>query len=171
MDADVMARISKILMVSAIAFYVSLVVFGNITDPNTNYVAVQHVLSMDTVLLETTIKYRAITSLEMQKLFFILIVCSEACIAILCWIGAFRMLTKLLAGAAHFNASKKMAIAGLTLGVLTWQVGFISIGGDWFGMWMSKEWNSSNDAFQIVVTILLALIYVSHKDENCNFHE
>jgi len=35
--------------------------------------------------------------------------------------------------AVVFNCSKSIAIAGLTLGFLVWQVGFMSIGGEWFG--------------------------------------
>src|SRR5215211_6759756 len=53
---------SKIVLVGAIALFASLVAFGNLTDYNTNFVFVQHVLSMDTVFPFSTIKYRAITS-------------------------------------------------------------------------------------------------------------
>ena len=53
---------------------------------------------------------------------------------------------------------------GLTLGFLTWQVGFMSIGGEWFGMWMSKQWNGVPDAFRFFVTIILVLIYLVQRD-------
>ena len=49
-------RLSKVALVAAIAFYASLVAFGNITD----YAFIQHVLSMDTMFPNATIKYRAI---------------------------------------------------------------------------------------------------------------
>ena len=77
------------------------------------------------------------------------------------------MSTGLTAGvtAQAFNRSKKLAIAGLTLGFLTWQVSFMSIGGEWFGMWMSSEWNGVPDAFRFFITILGVLIYLVHKDE------
>lgn len=59
-----------------------------------------------------------------------------------------------------FRRAKKYAIAGLTLGFLVWQVGFMSVGGEWFGMWMSKEWNGVPDASRFFTTLLLVLIYV-----------
>ncbi len=44
-------RLSKALMVCAIALFATLVVFGNMTDYNTNFVFVHHVLQMDTISL------------------------------------------------------------------------------------------------------------------------
>jgi hypothetical protein len=35
----------------------------------------------------------------------------------------------------------------------------MSIGGEWFGMWMSEKWNGVPDAFRFFVTILMVLIY------------
>ena len=54
-------RAAKVVMVAAIALFASLVAFGNLTDYNTNFVFVEHVLSMDTIFPFSTIKYRAIT--------------------------------------------------------------------------------------------------------------
>jgi len=53
----------------------------------------------------------------------------------------------------------------LTLGFLVWQVGFMSVGGEWFGMWMSKQWNGVPDAFRFFITILAVLIFLSLRDE------
>src|SRR5690606_5204885 len=153
-------RLSKAAMVAAIALFATLVAFGNITDYWTNFVFVQHVLSMDTVFPETTIRYRAITSPVPHHPAYVLIITAEAATAVLCWIGAYRLLRAVKAPAAVFNLSKSIAIAGLTLGFLVWQVGFMSIGGEWFGMWMSEQWNGVPSAFRFVMTILGVLIYV-----------
>lgn len=75
-----------------------------------------------------------------------------------------RLLRGLKLPAASFNRAKTFAIAGLTLGFLTWQVAFMSVGGEWFGMWMSKQWNGVPDAFRFFVTILLVLIYLVPRD-------
>jgi predicted small integral membrane protein len=80
--------------------------------------------------------------------------------AILCWIGAFAMFGRLSGDAKSFNHSKKWAIAGLSVGFLVWQVGFMSIGGEWFGMWMSSTWNGIESAFRFFITIIAVLIYV-----------
>ena len=58
----IVTRLSKTAFVAAIAFFATLVSFGNITDYDTNFGFVQHVLMMDTIFPDATIKYRAITN-------------------------------------------------------------------------------------------------------------
>jgi predicted small integral membrane protein len=156
-------RLSKTAMVAAIAFFATLTAFGNITDYNTNWAFVQHVLSMDTIDPTATIKYRAIDNHALETAGYLTIIAAEALTAILCWIGAARLLAA-SADAAAFNRAKGFAVAGLTLGFLLWQVGFMSIGGEWFGMWMSAKWNGVPDAFRFFVTILMVLIYLMLPD-------
>jgi predicted small integral membrane protein len=62
----IVLRISKVVLVTAIAFLVSLVVFGNLTDYGTNWAFVKHVLLMDSIFPDSTIRYRAITRPELQ---------------------------------------------------------------------------------------------------------
>jgi predicted small integral membrane protein len=151
-------------MVAAIALFASLVAFGNITDYSTNWAFVQHVLSMDTVYPTTTIRYRAIESPALQTAGYMLIIAAETLTAVLCWIGAVRLLIA-SGDATAFNRAKGVAVAGLTLGFMIWQVGFMSIGGEWFGMWMSSKWNGVPDAFRFFVTILMVLIYLVLPDQ------
>jgi predicted small integral membrane protein len=159
-------RMSKVAMVAAVGLFASLVAFGNMTDYGTNFAFVQHVLSMDTVFPETTIGYRAITSPVLHQAAYGLIIAAETITALLCWVAAFQMLRKLKMPAPEFNRSKGSAVAGLTLGFLVWQVGFMSIGGEWFGMWMSQQWNGVPSAFRFLVTILAVLIYVALPDSD-----
>lgn len=157
-------RYSKVLLVAAIAFFASLVAFGNITDYGSNFAFVHHVMLMDTIFPDATIKYRAIDSLALHHAFYIVIIALETLTAVLCWWGAWRLLRQARATGAAFNRSKSMAIAGLTLGFLVWQVGFMSVGGEWFGMWMSKQWNGVPDAYRFFTTIGLVLIYLVQRD-------
>lgn len=159
-------RASKAAMVAAIALFASLVAFGNITDYGTNFAFVQHVLSMDTIFPDATIGYRAITDPALHHAAYALIIAAETLTAILCWIGAFMLLARMRTDAVRFNRAKAWAIAGLTLGFLVWQVGFMSIGGEWFGMWMSEQWNGVPDAFRFLMTILGVLIFVALRDED-----
>jgi predicted small integral membrane protein len=55
-------RLAKIVMCLALGLLCLLVAFDNVTDYATNYLFVQHVLSMDTTLPGNSLKYRAITS-------------------------------------------------------------------------------------------------------------
>jgi len=54
--------------------------------------------------------------------------------------------------------------AGAGLGFLLWFTGFMVIGGEWFAMWQSKEWNGVPSAFRFDVILLLVLIFVMQKD-------
>jgi predicted small integral membrane protein len=154
-------RIAKTAMVAAIAVLFSIVAFGNITDYGTNFAFVQHVLSMDTLFPTTTITYRAITSPARHRLAYAAIIATEIAIALLCWLGALALLRALYAPAERFNRAKPFAIAGLTLGFLLYQIGFITIGGEWFGMWMSQQWNGAPDAFRYLTTLIMILIFVA----------
>ena len=158
-------RAAKAATVAAIALFASLVTFGNVTDYNTNFAFVEHVLSMDSIFPLSTIKYRAITSSALHHAAYHFIIAVEALIALLCWIGAAALARRLRADAAAFNRAKTFAVLGLTLGFLLWQVGFMSIGGEWFGMWQSQQWNAVPSAFRFVVVIIAVLIFVAMPDQ------
>ena len=156
----IVIRAAKIAMVAAIALFATVVAFGNITDYGTNFAFVQHVLSMDTIFERSTIHYRAVTSPALHHLAYAAIIATEALTAVLCWIGAYALLRRLRAEAAVFNRAKTFAVAGLTLGFLLWQVGFMTIGGEWFGMWQSQSWDGVPSAFRFVMVIAAVLIVV-----------
>ena len=154
-------RLSKVALVASVALTVSLVVFGNIADYGTNWAFVTHVLSMDTVFPDSSIRHRAIADPTLQMLIYWLIIAAECGTAILCWAGAFALLRAVKAPEPTFGAAKKWSVAGLTLGFLTWQGGFMAIGGEWFGMWQSTIWNGEASAFRFHMTIIAVLIYLA----------
>ncbi len=94
-----------------------------------------------------------------------MIIATEAATAVLCWIGAVMLLRRLRADAGAFNRAKTFAVLGLTLGFLLWQVGFMSIGGEWFGMWQSQQWNGVPSAYRFVMVIVAVLIFVVLPDQ------
>lgn len=158
-------RVAKTATVAAIALFASLVTFGNLTDYGTNLAFVQHVLSMDTIFAWSTIGYRAITNPALQHAAYAVIIAAEGVTALLCWIGAAALVRRLYAEAAAFNRAKGPAVVGLTLGFLLWQVGFMSIGGEWFGMWQSRQWNGVPSAFRFASIIIAVLIFVALPDQ------
>ncbi|SPP32410.1 hypothetical protein ARAF_2574 [Arsenophonus endosymbiont of Aleurodicus floccissimus] len=160
-------RLSKALAVCAVALLCLFSGIGNITDYDTNFALIRHVLLMDTIFPEATIKYCEIESPTAHNVSYIILIILQTLTAVLCWIGGIRLLANLKNTAANFNRKKKIAISGLTLGFLTWQVVYISLGREWFGMWMS-EWNSGAEAFQVYTTILLVIIYLVHRDRDRN---
>ena len=167
----IIVRLAKIAMVASIALFATIVAFGNITDYGTNFAFVEHVLSMDTIFERSTIRYRAITSPALHHLAYAAIIATEALMAVLCWIGAWALWRKLRADAGAFNRAKVFAVLGLTLGFLLWQVGFMTIGGEWFGMWQSKSWDGVPSAFRFVMVIMAVLIFVVLPDGNLERRE
>jgi predicted small integral membrane protein len=164
-------RAAKAATVAAIALFDSLVAFGNLTDYNTNLAFVEHVLSMDSIFPRSAIKYRAITSPMLQHAAYAAIIATEIAMAVLCWIGAAMLARRLRADAIAFNRAKTIAVIGLTLGVLLWHAGFMSIGGEWFGMWQSQQWNGVPSAFRFLMTAITALIFVAMPDQELDGRE
>ncbi|KGP62595.1 membrane protein [Legionella norrlandica] len=159
-------RFSKVLLVIAVSFFCLLTAFGNITDYPTNFPAVVKVMTMTDVFPNSTITYRAITNPTLHYIAFIIIIIMECLTAVFSGIGAWKLFKARNESAEVFNHSKSWAIGGLTLGFMTWQVIFMSIGAEWFGMWMSPMLNSAlTTAFHIFITILAVMIYLLIKDE------
>ncbi len=159
-------RLTKVLLVATIALFATLVTFGNITDYNTNFEFVRHVLSMDTTLPSSGVRYRAITSPTIHHIAYGLIILTEGAVACLCWAGAWRLLRAIPRPAEDFNNAKSLAYAGLGLGLMLWQLGFIVIGGEYFSMWQSSSWNGVPAAFRFVMMIGLTLVIVALPDQN-----
>ena len=162
-------RAAKAATVAAIALFASLVTFGNLTDYDTNLAFIQHVLSMDTIFPSSRISYRAITNPALQEAAYGLIIAAEAMTAVLCWIGAAALVRR--SDADTFNRAKSVAIVGLTLGFLLWHVGFMVIGGEWFGMWESQHWSGVPSAFRFLMTCIAVLIFVAIPDQELDRKE
>ncbi len=159
-------RRSKILCIAAISFFCLLTSFGNISDYYNNFSLVERALTMKDAFPNSTITYRAITNPVLHHVAYLIIIILETLTAVLCMVGTWKLFRARNQTGALFNKNKNWAIAGLTLGFLTWQVLFMSIGGEWFGIWMSQMLHGAIAAsFHIFITILAVLIYVGIKDE------
>ena len=156
-----MTRVAKLLLLSGVAFFYTLVVFNNLTDYNTNAQFVRHVLLMDTTIPGNNGMGRSISSPVIDRVFYLTIIAWEIATAILLWWGALRLLRALRRPAAAFNAATLLPVLALTLSLLMWLVAFVSVGGEWFLMWQSKVWNGEETAFRnfaITAIVLLLLL-------------
>lgn len=158
-------RVAKTISVFAIGLMALLIVIGNTTDYYTNYHFVEHVLKMDTIFPDSHIHYRHIDNPVLFHTGYILIIAMEAMMAFCCLKGSWRLFTNLKADAVTFQASKNWAVAGITIGVLIWFMGFEVIGGEWFAMWQSAAWNGLGSAERIVSFLVLSMILLHLKDE------
>jgi predicted small integral membrane protein len=156
-------RISKVLLLLTTAIYFSVVVFGNVTDYNSNFQFVNHVLSMDTTFEGNSLMWRAITNPVIHHIFYWVIILWELAAAVLCWVGAingfrFRKSEK-------FKSGLKFGVIGLVVGLLLWYFAFMTVGGEWFAMWQSSVWNGQQAAFRMFAIQGISLLFLFVREE------
>lgn len=154
-------RLSKISLLLAVALYYLLVAFNNLTDYNSNYQFVHHVLLMDSTFPGNHGLWRALPETGLQTAFYWSIIAWESTTCVLCCLGGFRLVRALKAPAEAFQQAKSVGIAALTLGCLLWFVAFTTVGGEWFLMWQSRTWNGQDAAFRMFASLGIILAYLS----------
>jgi predicted small integral membrane protein len=160
-----MTRIAKLLLLCGVALFYTLVVFNNLTDFDSNYQFVHHVLAMDTTFPGNHGMWRALTLPAEHLVFYWSIIAWETVTMVLLWVGVWKLFPVLCKPALEFQSAKQIAIGALTLSMLMWLVAFLSVGAEWFLMWQSRIWNGQEAAFRmfVVVGIVMALMVI--KDE------
>jgi predicted small integral membrane protein len=139
------------------AAYYLLVAIGNITDFGTNQQFVIHVFEMDTTFDDPDVMWRAVDSSAIQNLAYLLIIAWEVLIAavliwaFVAWVGALR-------AGRGYERPRRLSTLGWVMILVLFAGGFIVIGGEWFQMWQSQDWNGLDAALQNVVIAGLALI-------------
>lgn len=157
-------RYAKIVLTLMLAAFAALVAFNNLTDYGSNFAFVKHVLSMDTTFPGNTAMYRAITTPWLWHGAYGLIIAGEALTAVLLARGALVMWRARLGTGRQFDAAKQVAIVGFTAGLLVWFFGFMVIGGEWFLMWQSHQWNGQEAAFKFYMALLGVLIFLNQAE-------
>ena len=160
-------RIVKLLLLSALALFYTLVVFNNATDFDSNYQFVRHVLMMDSTFPGNKGMWRAVNESWLHWSFYLGIIGWEMVIVVLNWWGVAALYRQLRSSAGAFNEAKGVAIAAVALGMLLWMGAFITVGGEWFLMWQSRAWNGQEAAFRmfVIAAIVLFLILQPERDE------
>jgi predicted small integral membrane protein len=159
-----MTRMAKLLLVAGVALFYTLVVINNLTDFDSNYQFVRHVLMMDSTFPGNRGMGRALTSPWMHIAFYASIIAWEITTTILLWWGVAGLVRAVRKGAAQFNAAKRVAIVALTVSLLMWLVAFYTVGGEWFLMWQSHTWNGQDPAFRNFAMFALVLLFVVQPD-------
>ena len=164
-STSLLFRIVKTTSVAAIGLLSLLIVINNTTDYLTNYVFVEHVMSMDTTFPSSHVHYRSIGSTIIYHAGYCFIILMEAMMAFCCLKGSWQMFKNIKNNAAAFHASKNWGVAGITIGIVIWFFGFEVVGGEWFAMWQSATWNGLAAAERILSFLMLTLILLHFKDE------
>jgi len=160
-------RAAKTALVFGVALYYSFLVLNNVTDYDSNYQFIRHVLMMDSTFPGNHGMWRAMNQPAWHTVFYLTIIAWELVTMILCWWGGVRLTKSLKENTKVFRQAGNVAIAGLTLSLLMWLVTFLSVGGEWFLMWQSKSWNGQEAAFRMftVVGIILLLLVQPEAEE------
>jgi predicted small integral membrane protein len=151
-------RLALFIAVAGSGLMTFLIAFSNITDYATNFEFVKHVLSMDTIFENSTVKYRSITHDGFYHAAYIFIIAFETAMAYFFITSTIQMYTQLKGDKEKFNSSKKNAYIGICLGLVLWFVGFTVIGGEWFSMWQSADWNGLDPADRITTFFMLTYL-------------
>jgi predicted small integral membrane protein len=154
------ARYVKAVMVLGLALFGLLVGADNIIDYPSNHAFVQHVLSMDTVFPDNALKWRAIINPDIQSVAYIGIIAAELMMGLCFLVCAIRLFATARAPAAVFHRAKSLGIVGAGLGFAIWFIGFMVIGGEWFSMWQSTQWNGQDSAFHFYMTVMAVAIFL-----------
>lgn len=144
-----------------VTIYIAIVTLNNLLDFNSNQLFVQHVLAMDTTFPNNTLKGRALTSPVVIELFYWGIIAWELATTLLCGVGFYRMLRSLRKDDLVFQKSKRLAIAGLAANLMMWFFAFNTVGGEWFLMWQSSQWNGVQTARSMFVVMGILFLYIS----------
>ena len=157
-------RIAKIALVAAVAIFYSFVVFNNLTDFDSNYQFVRHVLMMDSTFPGNHLMWRAVNSPLVYTVFYIGIIAWESVTMLLCWWAGVRLLKSYRADRAQFAAALNVAVIALTTSLLMWLVAFLDVGGEWFLMWQSKMWNGQEEAFRMFTIVGVVFLVVVQRE-------
>lgn len=161
----IIVRLTKTFMTAALAAYLGIVAYDNVVDYGSNYAFVQHVMSMDTTFPGNALLHRAITDPEVWRLSYAAIIAAEALAAVLLALGALDMLFSLRNG-PRFVKAKGLVAAGVGLGFGIYFLGFMLVGGEYFAMWQSQQWNGQQPTFRFYLTLLAVLIFVCQAEPN-----
>lgn len=163
-DTRLTSRLTKLVMVGCLGLFGLLASFNNITDYNSNFQFVRHVMSMDTTFRGNSLLWRAIPAPWAWHFFYALIILGEMLTGLLFLIATWEMTCALPADEAIFAQAKRFVPLATALGFLIWFFGFSIVGGEWFAMWQSHIWNGQEAAFRFFVTMLLVCLFVKQPE-------
>ena len=153
-------RLAKLTLTASVALLLALVAFNNISDYQSNFAFVAHVLSMDTTFRHDSVMWRALEAPALHHAAYLVIIGCELTAAAGCFVATLRFARALNAHGAVFGAAERPAVLSLTLSMILWLTGFLVVGGEWFHMWQSADWNGQASAFRMFAISAIALLVV-----------
>lgn len=147
-------HLAATLLTATVALYIALVAFGNITDFGTNQQFVRHVLAMDTTFKDDDLMWRAVSGKGLQDAVYVVIIVWETLAALVLVYGTWLWVRRADERARRFSTY------GLLMLMVLFGAGFIAVGGEWFAMWQSKDWNGLEAATRVFLLSGVVLVVV-----------
>jgi predicted small integral membrane protein len=144
------------LLTATVALYIALVAFGNITDFGTNQQFVRHVLAMDTTFKDDDLMWRAVSGKGLQDAVYVAIIAWETLAALVLIYGTWLWVRR------DDERARRFSTYGLLMLMVLFGAGFIAVGGEWFSMWQSKDWNGLEAATRVFLLSGVVLLVVQH---------
>ncbi|MER6207584.1 DUF2165 domain-containing protein [Streptomyces sp. NPDC001073] len=148
------ATLAATLLTATVALYIALVAFGNITDFGTNQQFVRHVLAMDTTFKDDDLMWRAVTGKGLQDAAYVVIIVWETVAALVLVHGTWLWVRR------DDGRARRVSTYGLLMLMVLFGAGFIAVGGEWFAMWQSKDWNGLDAATRVFLLSGVVLVVV-----------
>ena len=147
-------HITATLLTATVALHIALVAFGNITDFGTNQQFVRHVLAMDTTFKDDDLMWRAVTDKGLQDAAYVVIIVWETLAALVLIYGTWLWVRR------DDERARRFSTYGLLMLMVLFGAGFIAVGGEWFSMWQSKDWNGLEAATRVFLLSGVVLVVV-----------
>ncbi|MEV6509595.1 DUF2165 domain-containing protein [Streptomyces sp. NPDC051642] len=148
------STLAATLLTATVALYIALVAFGNITDFGTNQQFVRHVLAMDTTFKDDDLMWRAVSSEGLQDAVYVVIIAWETLAALVLIYGTWLWVRR------DDERARRFSTYGLLMLMVLFGAGFIAVGGEWFSMWQSKDWNGLEAATRVFLLSGVVLLVV-----------
>ncbi|WP_420311037.1 DUF2165 domain-containing protein [Streptomyces sp. YS-B37] len=145
------ATLAATLLTATVALYIAL---GNITDFGTNQQFVRHVLAMDTTFKDDDLMWRAVTGRGLQDAAYVVIIVWETVAALVLVHGTWLWVRR------DDGRARRVSTYGLLMLMVLFGAGFIAVGGEWFAMWQSKDWNGLDAATRVFLLSGVVLVVV-----------
>ncbi len=161
-----MLRTTKILLVLSVSLWGFVGAFHNVLDWGGTTAAVGATTSMATFDGGAE-SWQATTNSAVIWIGAIFITLSKLAAAVMCMVGAFRMVQLRGSDPVTFAAAKEFALAGCAVAVIMLFGGFIVIAESWFELWRSDVMRGPvlQSAFRYGGMITLIALFVGMKDD------
>lgn len=156
--------LAKTILLTGLAFWITLIAFNNATDPGTNTGLIGQMISMEAIKADPAVgnglEWRAWPQWLATPI-LVLVIALQAVIALLLWRAAL-MFTRHLFGAREEEPVRAIKAANVALSAFMSLWFFFLVGGLWFGYWM-KLGPVQGVHFTLLIVTVLSLLFVNHQ--------